>query len=287
MAVFPGGDKLHIIYEGPPKADGSPGDRFFLSGDRKQQAAEGVELARGVSGLLRAPRDYRYDTSANQPGSTFVDAVANRRIFNTSINVFGDTPAEWRAAWRKWAKNNKPRMEGKLWFKTSDAPARYAFVRPLPEAGQSSIDIDPNILSKLEGLEWGWESDYAYLFGETQKVEYDANGTANFYNPSDVDEVYPKIYLPGPGSYTVSGVKTPNLTEDEVARINFDPERKTYVKRNMVTGEVVNLWYTLIGKRPEWALRPEANNSHSITPPTPGTKSGAYIEFTPLYEGAF
>lgn len=287
MAEFPGGDKLHITLEGPPRlVNGSevPGDKFFLAGDRAKQAKEGVELARGVSGILRPVKDYRYDTSANQPGSTFVSAIGSRRTIQTAINVFGDTPKEFRANWRRWILNNPTETEAKLWFETSDAPKRYAYVRPDASAGMSSLDIDPNIYGKIEGLEWGWESDYPYLFGETEVVPYNSNGVASGYNPSDVASVYPKIYLHGPGSFKVGGITTPTLTADETVRINFDPMRRTYVKRNNTTGQVVNLWYTLAGKRPELKLPMYSNFSHKIT--LPSTTAKAELEFTPLFRGA-
>lgn len=293
MAGFPGGDKLHIIYEGPPRVENGmtvEGDQFFLAGDRAQQARQGVELARGMSGILRPTLEYRYDTSANQPGSTFVDYVGSRREISCAINVFGDTPQRWRENWRRWVLNNPPDREGKLWFKTSDGVDRYAFVRPNENAGLSSIDIDPNILRKLEGLEWGWKSDYPYFFGESLRFDFAGGPTATVTvnNPSDVAVVYPRLYLPGPGSYGVGEgggsweITTPNLTADEVVRINFDPMRQTYVKRNMKTGKVTNLWYMLRGKRPELELAP-GQSTHRLRVPANGKP---WIEFTPMFQGA-
>lgn len=288
MRIFSAEDRLNIVYEGPPTVVGGssvPGDRFCLAGDRLKQAQEGVELARGLSGILRQNVEYRYDTSANQPGSTFIDYVGNRRIFQGSINVFGDSPGEFRSVWRRWIKSHPYDREGKLWFYTSDAPDRYAFVRPSAEAGMSSLDIDPNIFSKFTDLEWGWESDYPYLFGNIQRVDFDEQGVAEFMNESDVRDVYPKIYLPGPGRYIMNGITTPTLSADEVIRFNFDPMRETYVKRNVKTGAVTNLWYTLVGKRPKMVLTPGSNRVQ-ITPPAIGVKSGAYVEYTPLFQGA-
>lgn len=285
MAEFPGGDKMHIIYEGPPRRVGGrivDGDRFFLAGDRAQQAKQGVELARGLGGILRPLLEYRYDTSANQPGSTFVDFLGSKREIPSAINVFGDTPRQFRENWRRWLLNNPADREGKLWFKTSDGVDRYAFVRPSENAGLSSVDIDPNITRKLEGLEWGWKSDYPYFFGEIIRKEY-ASGEVEVDNPSDVEEVHPKIYLPGPGQYKVGDVTTPYLSAKEVVRLNFDPQRQTYVKRNMDTGEVQNLWYTLRGKRPELTLSPGRNN-HAIQVLSGNGKP--YIEFTPMFQGA-
>lgn len=288
MAAFPGGDKLRITYEGPPRMEGGKevsGDKFCLSGERSLQCAEGVELARGMSGIFRAPRDYRYDTTANQPGSTFVDSVANRRKFDSAINILGDSPSEFRQVFRKWLKNHPVNQEGKLWFETSDAPRRYSFVRASTEAGMSSVDVDPNIMSKLDDFAWGWESDYPFLFGETQKINYSSTGVATFTNPSDAGPVYPVIFLPGPGIYKVGGITTPSLASNETIRINFDPERESYVKRNNTTGVLTNLWYTLNGKRPKFEIAPFERVTHRIT--VPSSSHGAYMQFVPLYEGAF
>lgn len=280
-------DTLLITLEGPPSVteDGDllQGDIFHLSG--QGQGKEGVELARGFSGLLRPALEYRYDTSAEQQGSTFVGVVATRRRLEAAVNVFGDTPKEFRANWRRWMRNNRPQVESKLWFESSDSAKRYAFVRVSAEAATEALDTDPSLLRLVRDMPWTWESDYAYFFGEKERVEYDSSGTAVFRNDSDVDEVYPKIFLPGPGSYTVGDITTPTLTADEVVRINFNPEHSTYVKRNIKTGVVTNLWYLLNGKRPRWQLQPDSINTHKIT--FTNAESVPYLEYTPLYEGVF
>ena len=102
--------------------------------------------------------------------------------------------------------------------------------------------------------------------------------------------MYPKIYLPGPGAYildNINGFKTPVLTKDEVIRFNFDPQRKTFVKRNKVTGEVTNLWYLLDCKRPEAILRAGETFSKTVLPPEGVENNLAYLEYTPLYKGAY
>lgn len=286
MKEFSGKDLLEITYEGPPQlvnGEWVNGDTFFLAGDRNRQAREGVELARGISGILRPAMEYRYDTSADQPGSTFVDYVTGRRTIQCSVNVFGDTPSDLRRNWRRWLKNNPPHVEGKLWFRTSDAPKRYAFVRPGPNAGSSTLDYDPMLLAKMENIEWGWESDFSCLFGEIVRKNYSSTGTVEVVNPSDIDGVYPKVYLVGPGRFQVNGITTPTITADETIRLNFDPMRQTYVKRNMKTGAVTNLWYTLAGKRPEMSV-PQGAFTHSIKALS-GSPTASYIEFTPLYQG--
>lgn len=282
---FSGGDHVWIVYQGPPRWDGEKmvnGDRFFLGGHRKYQAKEGVEFARGIGGLLRELSDYRYDTSAEQPGSTFVGSVANRREINASINVFGDSPADFRRNLRRWQDNNPQDSKGRLWFLTSDGEPRYLPVLPSVNAGLASVDMDPTILRKLEGMEWGWVSDDPYFSGYITRKEF-VNNSVTFYNPSTVKAVFHKIYLPGPGKYTVGDITTPTLTADEIARIDYDPQDQTFIKRNMSTGKVTNLWYTLEGKRPKEWLRPQTKNTISIQYTGTGRTMNPYVEFTPKF----
>lgn len=282
---FTGGDHVWAIYQGPPREYGDKlinGDRFFLGGHRQFQAREGVELARGMSGLLRELSDYRYDTSSEQPGSTFVGSIPNKREINASINVFGDTPAEFRANLRRWQDNHPEDSEGRLWFLTSDGEPRYLPVRPSPSAGLSSIETDPTIMRKLEGMEWGWTSDEPYFLGYISRQDF-VDGSVTFYNPSTAKVVYPKVYLPGPGKYTVGEITTPVLTANEMVRIDYNPLHETYVKLNLTTGAVQNLWYTLEGKRPKLGLKPQTKNTISLTYTGTGTSMAPYVEFTPKF----
>lgn len=274
-----------VVYEGPPHYENGSlvdGKKFHLSG-RPLQAQEGVELARGIAGILLPSREYRYDTSAEQPGSTFVSSITGRRRIDSSINVFGDTIAEFQDNWNDWVNNHPDEVEGKLWFYPEGKKPRYAYVRKNAEAGQSTLDIDPYLFRKIEGLEWGWESDYSYFFGDMVKVTFNSSNQVSFVPEGDVARMYPKLYLPGPGQYTVMGITTPTLASNEVVRLNFDPLRKTYVRRNTATGKVDNLWYTLEGKRPELVL--EAGKRFTLT--IAGSAGKAYIEYTPLYKGVF
>ena len=282
---FTGGDHVWTIYQGPPRDTGEGlvnGDRFFLGGHRLYQAREGVEFARGISGLLRELSDYRYDTSSEQPGSTFVGSVANKREINSSINIFGDNPADFRFKLRRWQDNNPEDSSGRLWFLTSDGEPRYLPVRPNSSAGLSSVDMDPTIYSKLEGVEWGWICDDPYFSGYISRNEFNDN-SVTFYNPSTAKAVYPRVYLPGPGKYTIGEITTPVLTADEIVRVDYNPLHETYIKRNMVTGEVKNLWYTLEGKRPKFHLKPQTKNTVEISYTGIGADMAPYVEFTPKF----
>lgn len=282
---FSGGDHVWAVYQGPPRSDGTKmvnGDRFFLGGHRQFQAREGVELARGMGGLLREISEYRYDTASEQPGSTFVGSASNKREINSSINVFGKNPADFRRNLRRWQDNHPQDSLGRLWFLTSDGEPRYLAVRPSTTAGLSNIDIDPTIMSKLEGVEWGWVSDDPYFNGYISRKEFVGN-SVTFYNPSTANYIFPKVYLPGPGKYTVGEIVTPVLTADEIVRIDYNPVKETYVKRNMKTGVVQNLWYTLEGKRPKLHLEPQTKNTLAISYTGAGSAMVPYVEFTPKF----
>lgn len=282
---FTGGDHTWVVYQGPPRWDGEKlfnGDRFFLGGHSRYQAQEGVELARGMSGLLRELSEYRYDTSSEQPGSTFVGSVANKREINSSINIYGKNPSDFRRNLRKWLDNNPEDSSGRLWFLTSDGEPRYLNVRPSINAGISSIDMDPTLLNKLEGVEWSWVSDDPYFSGYITRKEF-VNNSVTFYNPSTAKEIFPKVYLPGPGRYVVNGITTPILTADEVIRIDYNPLDETYVKLNTKTGIPKNLWYTLEGRRPKFHLKPQTKNTMKITYTGTGRTMDPYVEFTPKF----
>lgn len=283
--AFSGGDHVWVVYQGPPRWDGTKminGDRFFLGGHRQLQGREGVELAKGVSGLLKEVSEYRYDTASEQPGSTFVGSIASRREIGASINIFGDTPSDLRKKIRKWLDNHPEDSAGRLWFFTSDGDPRYLTVRQHPSAGTSSMDEDPSMRRKLEGMEWGWVSDDPYFSGYISRQDF-VNGKVTFYNPSTAKVVYPKVYLPGPGVYTFMGITTPALAANEIVRFDFNPLAHTYVKLNLSTSAVDNLWYRLEGKRPKLGLKPQTKNTLKISYSGAGSAFAPYVEFTPKF----
>lgn len=107
--AFKSGDTAWIVYQGPPRWDGEKwidGDRFFLSGGKGLQLDLGVELAPGVSGLEAEVVEYRFDTSANVPGSVYVSEVAGRRTIQAPINILGKTARELRDNKRRWFRNH-------------------------------------------------------------------------------------------------------------------------------------------------------------------------------------
>lgn len=303
--AFSGGDKVWIVYQGPPRWDGSQwvnGDRFFLSGHKAHQGKEGVEFAPGVSGLERPASEYRYDRAATVPGARFMGSIADRRTISASVNILGDTPKEVRDNKRKWMRNNPEGEPGKLWVLTSDGYPRYLYAVRTSEAGITTLEKDPSIRNLYEAMEWGWESNSPYFRGYREAKELkritptSSTYRRTFYNPSTAIEVFPSLYLPGSTSgsrwevsrgFEQGTFVTPPIYQQEEARIDFSPENPTFVKRNLSTGETTNLWYSLDGARPRFSLEPETKNTYEVklnsgVPSNFTTKPR--LTFVPLFE---
>lgn len=297
-----GGDKAWIIYQGPPRWDGEQwvdGDRFFLSGNRALQGREGVELAPGVGGLILPTTEYRYDSSANIPGARYQGNIDGRRQINASVNILGGSPSEVRRNAAKWLRNHPDDEPGKLWVIHSDREPRYLYARKLDTAGVSEVEKDTALRKIYEGLEWGWDSDDPYYRGFQSVRELKQTGSHNFsrtfYNPSTVEEVFPTLYLPGGNQvswrvtrgYGRGTFTTPKLAANEEARLDFRPRNATFIKRNMDTGEITNLWPSMRGDRPRLSFEPETKNTFSITLAS-GTstefQTQPRIVFTPLFK---
>lgn len=299
--AFTGGDKTWVVYQGPPKWDGSQwvnGDRFFLSGHHAFQGKNGVELAPGVTGLERGTSEYRYDTSANIPGAKLISTIDGRREVSGSINILGSTAAEVRKNKNNWFANHPDREPGRLWFFTSDSMPRYLYAVKSEGAGLTTLEKDPSNRNLYEKFEWGWVSDDAFFKGyrETKILKDKGRGeySRTFFNTSTVPEVFPTLFLPGGvgASWRISmgygqpDFITPAISSSEEIRIDFDPTNPTFVKRHRVTGDVTNLWPLMVGKRPRFSLEAQTMNTftahlHSGSADT--SQSEPRLVFTPLY----
>lgn len=299
-----GGDKIWIVYQGPPRWDGSEwvnGDRFFLSGHRKYSQNLGIELAKEITGLDREPTEYRVDSSANIAGGKHVDTIAGPRQIDCAVNIMGDNNKQMRENKRRWFRNHPDDNPGRLWAFTSDGPPRYLSVIKSDKAALGSLDEDPSIYGRYKGLEWGWVSNEPYWLGfrETKRFKHVSGGKykAVFYNPSTVPQVYPVMYLPGPGQWTLSlgyqrlNFRTPVLLDGETARLDFHPKHPTFNKKKP-NGEIENLWPSMVGQRPIFSLEAETMNaieiSHSETNGKQWPENNQpRISFTPKYHSWF
>lgn len=298
------GDRTWIVYQAPPVWDGSKwvdGERFFLSGHGSYSRDKGVDLARSITGLEREQTTYRYNQSADQNGASYQGSVADKRELECSVNIVADSPSEARFNKRRWMDAHPDDNPGKLWVITSDGPPRYLTVYKSQVAGQSSIDIDPSEFPYgYRDFEWGWVSTDAYFRGyrQTHRLKHRGGNvfSATFYNDSTVPNVYPMIYFPGEGSWTVSlGYQRPTFTtpiipEGYEARLSFHPLDTSFIIRNKRTGVTSNLWPSMEGERPRFSLEANTRNTMSVLL-SDGNASdfsselGDYprVVFTPLY----
>lgn len=262
------------------------------------QGRQGVELSGSISGLELPASESRYDSSANIPGAALQDVIEGRRQISAAVNILGDTPAEVRKNKRKWLLNHPKTEPGKLWFFTSDGMPRYLYAVKSESAGSTSLDKDPAIRRLYESFEWGWNSDQAHFRGyrETKKLKPGSGGEffRTFYNPSTVEEVFPTLYLPGSAGgrwriklgFEQPHFVTPVIAANEEIRLDFDPSKATFVKRNLDTGEITNLWPTMMGERPRFSLERETKNTFSVT--LQGGNAAQFrtdprLVFTPLF----
>lgn len=301
-----GRERTSIIYQGPPRNDGLGwvnGDRFYLSGLRPYQAREGVELAKTLTGIGRETNEYRYDTAADMHTARYAGEIPNRRQIGAAVNIFGKDTREFVENWQRWNRNHFQKDPGKLWFITPGSEPRYLLARASAEAGTGAMDVDPTMISRLDKFDWGWVSDSPYYFGMQSDTELGVvtpgrRYSSKIYNPSTASVAYPVIYVSGAGSWTVKfrpraneaesevTINVPTLTADEEARIDFSPANPTFLKRNVKTGKVTNLWPFLTGKRPKAWLYPETVFSvwteKSASPTGPPSRLPR-VEFTPLF----
>lgn len=271
-------DSVMVVYQGPPRWDGTKwvnGDRFRLSGfPRGERLQDGVELARGLSGLDRSTDEYRIDTGANTPGGDLVAVSTGRREVSGQINILGSSPAELRKHYRKWWRNHPEKEKGRLWFYTREGEPRYLSVVKTEGAGLFTNEQDPALLNRVTSMPWGWVSDYPYFYGfrTSHDLRHTGDGHFNavFYNPSTVPEIYPDLYLPGGGKFQLSlgygqpYFQTRPIPRGSTAKISFDPRKRTYVEKD-ARGNYTNLWPLMLGRRPKISLEPETRNKFTVT----------------------
>lgn len=291
-------DKAIIVYQGPPRWNGSSwinGDRFVLSGPRAWQGFEGVELSPGVSGLELPEFEYRWDVDANNPGAHFVSEVASRREISCSLNFLADTESELRIIKDRWFSNHESANPGKLWILTSNTEPRYLPVRRSDKAATGQMERDPYNFTSYSKMEWGWVSDRAYFSGYKSRKKFEwvdssKSYRCTFYNPSTAERVYPQLYLPGPATWWLSlgynqpSFKCPSLEEGEELKIDFNPRNHTARKKDK-RGNIQNAWPAMVGFRPKFYLEPRTMNTFIVREVNSNRVPNApRLEFTPEFE---
>lgn len=285
-------DTAWIVYQGGPRWDGEKwvdGESFILSGRNKLNL--GVELAPGITGLDRSPVEYRHDTSASVPGARFVSEIKGRRDIKCAVNILGDDPADMRYNIRRWERNNVTNVVSRLWVFTSDGEPRFLPVRISDMVGQSTQEKEPALGKGKVELDWGWVSDESDFLGYMKKARFQRDGsdwTTLYYNPSTAERVYPTLYLPGgcqwtvPLGYEQGTYTTPPLEAGSLTRVDMNPANPTIIKKTP-SGEYVNLWPHMKGRRPKMYLERETKNTMALTHSGGEPDEAPWIEFRPRF----
>lgn len=276
MAGLSRGDRTHIILRGPE------GGRFWLAGMRGQ-GKQGVELSNGLVGLDRPPTELVWLQEAHQNGADLVGSNIDVRTIAGAVNILGRTPRDTRRAYDDWQRNNFFNRYSRLFFINSYSGVRFSDVL-LGESPNGSLEKDPALLRRIVDYPWKWVSPNPYFKGysETFKGKVRVNGesrvTVKVRNLGNAERTYPRIYLPGPGTWSIPrGTRLPNwrgepglgpLVDDDMIdlpQINYgegiwlnpDPrvETITHVTKE---GKEVNLWAKMSGQRPRLWLNPRS-----------------------------
>lgn len=275
MAGLSRGDRTHIILRGPE------GGRFWLAGMRGQ-GKQGVELSNGLVGLDRPPTELVWLQEAHQNGADLVGSNIDVRTIAGAVNILGRTPRDTRRAYDDWQRNNFFNRYSRLFFINSYSGVRFSDVL-LGESPNGSLEKDPALLRRIVDYPWKWVSPNPYFKGysETFKGKVRVNGesrvTVKVRNLGNAERTYPRIYLPGPGTWSIPrGTRLPNwrgepglgpLVDDmiDLPQINYgegiwlnpDPrvETITHVTKE---GKEVNLWAKMSGQRPRLWLNPRS-----------------------------
>ena len=276
MAGLSRGDRTHIILRGPE------GGRFWLAGMRGQ-GKQGVELSNGLVGLDRPPTELVWLQEAHQNGADLIGSNIDVRTIAGAVNILGKTPRDTRRAYDDWQRNNFFNRYSRLFFINSYSGVRFSDVL-LGESPNGSLEKDPALLRRIVDYPWKWVSPNPYFKGysETFKGKVRVNGesrvTVKVRNLGNAERTYPRIYLPGPGTWSIPrGTRLPNwrgepglgpLVDDDMIdlpQINYgegiwlnpDPrvETITHVTKE---GKEVNLWAKMSGQRPRLWLNPRS-----------------------------
>lgn len=269
------GDRTWVIFRGPE------GGRFWLSGMRGQ-GKQGVELAKGLVGLDRPPTELVWLQEAHQNGADLVGSNVDVRTIKGAVNILGKNPRSTRAAYDAWQRNNFHDRYSRLFFINSYSGVRFTDVL-LAESPNESIDQDPALLRRLVNYPWSWVSPNPYYKGysETFAAKVPSSNSivpVKVRNFGSAPRTYPRIYLPGPGTwYIPRGTRQPNwrgeenlgpLVEDDMIPLpklktgegiwlNPDPRVET-ITRESVDGQEKNLWAQMSGQRPRLWLNPRS-----------------------------
>lgn len=268
------GDRTWIILRGPE------GGRFWLAGMRGQ-GKQGVELSKGLVGLDRPPTELVWLQEARQNGADLVGSNVDVRTLKGAVNILGKNPRDTRRAYDDWQRNNFFDRYSRLFFINSYSGVRFLDVL-LAESPNGSLDRDPALLRRIIDYPWSWVSPNPYYKGYSEtfesKVPASGNTTVSVKvrNLGNAPRTYPRIYLPGPGTWHIprgtrevnwrgeeglgplvegDTIPLPKLKTGEGIWLNPDPRVET-ITRESLDGTEKNLWAQMSGQRPKLWLNP-------------------------------
>lgn len=255
------------------------GERIHLSGRYKME--QGIEFARGLVGLDRAPTELVWLQEAHQNGADLVGNNIDVRTIRGAVNILGQTPRKMRAAGHLWDRAANVEKYGQLYFINSYSGIRYVDYL-LGDSPNASYDRDPALRRGAVGTPFTWVCPNPYFKGRPEVFPFVPQaglsdgwkvGTVKFRNLGDADRNYPQIMLKGPGTwrmpsgfrdekarllpYNVNDKRTyvefPPLKSNEEVWIDTDPRAETIISKAPDRKDV-NLWAQMKGQRPRLAV---------------------------------
>lgn len=255
------------------------GEKLYLSG--RYKAEQGVEFARGLLGLDRAPTELVWLQEAHQNGADLVGSNVDVRTLRGAVNILGTTQRDLRRANERWELSANVGKYGKLYFVNSYSGVRYLDYL-LGESPNANYDRDPAIRKAAIGVPFVWACPNPHFKGNWEEFPFRPNptlsngwktGVVRFRNLGDADLNFPQINLKGPGIWRmpsgfrdeagvllpydannpVTYTEFPELKPGEEIWVDTDTRAETIVLKSAARANV-NLWAEMKGQRPRLSV---------------------------------
>lgn len=294
------GDRTWIITVSPD------GQRHWLAGTPKR-GLQGVELAKGLVGLDRAPTELLWLQEANQNGADLVGSAVDVRTLKGAVNILGNSPRDFRAKWDTWQRSWFFDRYSRMFFINSYSGVRFLDVL-LGESPNGSINQDPALLKREIDYPYAWVAPNPYYKGYDETFEATVVNGAEISVPIrnlGTEKTFPKIFLPGPGVWTIPrGTRLPNwrgepdrgehdgdeivlpaLGVGEGMWLDPDPRDETITKVSADGQEETNLWAKMNAQRPKIKLFGDTEEiwKFRVTGGLPSNAKKLKVVVTPLY----
>lgn len=286
------------------------GDKIYLSGRYKSE--QGIEFARGLLGLDRAPTELVWLQEARQNGADLVGNNMDVRTIRGAVNILGKSPREMRRATERWDLAANVEKYGQLYFMNSYSGVRYVDYLH-GESPNANYDRDPSLRNGAIGVPFIWVCPNPFFKGNWEEFKFVPNptlsdgwkvGKVRFRNLGDADRAFPQINLQGPGTWRMpSGFRDekgrllpydpndsttytefPPIKVGEEIWVDTDTRAETIVLKSP-TRKDVNLWAEMKGQRPRLAVSVLHPSMEDWTFAVKGgpAEPEAKVVFQPLY----